>query len=82
LQGHAGIVLPNYIPQFGGLRGIAILAVFAAHSEFLLDLPRAGVLQYGRFGVDLFFVLSDFLITGILIDSKGSSNYFGRRINI
>jgi peptidoglycan/LPS O-acetylase OafA/YrhL len=70
------IVLPSYIPQFDGLRGIAILAVFVAHSEFLRNLPHASVLQYGRFGVDLFFVLSGFLITGILLDSRDSPHYF------
>jgi peptidoglycan/LPS O-acetylase OafA/YrhL len=75
LRWHAGIVLPNYIPQFDGLRGIAILAVFVAYSEFLLDPSRACISQYGRFDVDLFFVLPGFLITIIRIDSKGSSNY-------
>lgn len=68
--------LPSYIPQFDGLRALSILAVFIAHSEFLRSLPGAVILEYGRIGVDLFFVLSGFLITGILLDSKGSSHYF------
>ena len=76
LANQSRIVLPSYIPHFDGLRGIAILAVFVAHSEFILALPHGHVLQYGRIGVDLFFVLSGFLITGILLDSKGSRNYF------
>ena len=68
--------LASYIPQFDGLRAISILAVFVAHSEFLRALPHAQILEYGRVGVDLFFVLSGFLITGILIDSKSSRYYF------
>jgi peptidoglycan/LPS O-acetylase OafA/YrhL len=76
LQEETRIVLPGYIPQFDGLRGIAILGVFVAHSEFILSMPHAGFLEYGRVGVDLFFVLSGFLITGILLDSKNSPHYF------
>jgi len=68
--------IPQYIPQFDGLRGIAILLVLIGHSGFLEALPHAGMLEYTRFGVDLFFVLSGFLITGILTDAKGSPHYF------
>src|ERR1700716_2554582 len=68
--------VPGYIPQFDGLRGLAILLVLIGHSGFLEELPHAGMLEYTRFGVDLFFVLSGFLITGILTDSKGSEHYF------
>ena len=67
---------PGYIPQFDGLRGVAILMVLIGHSGFLEALPHLGGLEYTRFGVDLFFVLSGFLITGILLDAKGSENYF------
>ena len=68
--------VPGYIPQFDGLRGLAILLVLIGHSGFLEALPNAWMLEYTRFGVDLFFVLSGFLITGILADSKGSQHYF------
>src|SRR5258708_36888393 len=68
--------VPGYIPQFDGLRGLAILLVLIGHSGFLEALPHAGMLEYTRFGVDLFFVLSGFLITGILLDSKGTQHYF------
>src|SRR6266576_2119715 len=66
----------GYIPQFDGLRGLAILLVLIAHSGFLEALPHAGGLEFARLGVDLFFVLSGFLITGILTDSKGTPHYF------
>src|SRR5207249_10637671 len=68
--------VPVYIPQFDGLSGAAILLVLIGHSGFLEALPHLGGLQYARFGVDLFFVLSGFLITGILLDSKGTEHYF------
>ncbi|CAM2193039.1 acyltransferase [Paraburkholderia sp. A1RI_3L] len=56
------------IVQLDGLRAIAVLAVFAQHA---LKAPL-------WMGVDLFFVLSGFLITGILLDRKARQvSYFG-----
>lgn len=65
------------IPGLDGLRAIAFLLVFALHTEYL---------QSGWVGVSLFFVLSGFLITGILLDMKKSLSrrdyffkFYGRR---
>lgn len=65
------------IPGLDGLRAIAILMVFASHSDLL---------EFGWAGVQLFFVLSGFLITGILLDMKESLpsgkyflKFYGRR---
>jgi peptidoglycan/LPS O-acetylase OafA/YrhL len=69
-------VVPGHIPQLDGLRGLAVLLVLISHSGFLEALPHGGMLKHARFGVDLFFVLSGFLITGILVDSKRSEHYF------
>jgi peptidoglycan/LPS O-acetylase OafA/YrhL len=71
-----GMQIPKYIPQFDGLRGIAILVVLLAHLTYLNSVGFAHFFQYGRTGVDLFFVLSGFLITGILLDTKTSTGYF------
>lgn len=68
--------IPKYIPQFDGLRGIAILAVLFSHLTYMTSVGFAHLFQYGRTGVDLFFVLSGFLITGILLDSKNADGYF------
>jgi peptidoglycan/LPS O-acetylase OafA/YrhL len=65
-----------------GLRGFAILMVLFVH--FIGDAtPHTAVeralvklANYGIWGVDLFFVLSGFLITGILHDAKSSPHYF------
>src|SRR5690242_7378387 len=72
----ASFFVPGYIPQFDGVRGLAVLMVLIGHSAFLERLPHAGMLEYARFSVDSYFVLSGFLITGILLDSKGSEHYF------
>jgi len=74
------------IPQLDGMRGIAILLVLvwhfvvipttagSPHSVLARVVLHVGLLTWS--GVDLFFVLSGFLIGGILIDAKDSSNYF------
>src|SRR5207253_3942295 len=56
----------RYLPALDGLRGTAILAVLLCHYSALLPAKRAGVLagvlENGWAGVDLFFVISGFLI--------------------
>lgn len=71
------------IPALDGLRGVAILLVLVCHSVFEAFRPSTklltGLVIAGRLtwsGVDLFFVLSGFLIGGILLDAKSSPNYF------
>jgi peptidoglycan/LPS O-acetylase OafA/YrhL len=65
------------IPELDGVRGIAILIVIVHNTlPKFPSLPLQSLFAYGWMGVDLFFVLSGFLITGILLDSKGSEGYF------
>ncbi len=60
----------SHIPVLDSLRGLAVLLVILFHC-----FPHP-VTTLGWVGVDLFFVLSGFLITGILIDSKGKKGYY------
>jgi peptidoglycan/LPS O-acetylase OafA/YrhL len=71
----------GFIPALDGLRGVAILLVLIHH--FTLYRPTRGIDHWiaavpvgGWTGVEVFFVLSGFLITGILIDSRESTHYF------
>ncbi|HME11617.1 MAG TPA: acyltransferase [Candidatus Acidoferrum sp.] len=76
--------MPGRIPELDGLRGLAILLVIICHYIASADHLQLGywpdraltALSVGWSGVDLFFVLSGFLIGGILLDSRSSPNYF------
>ncbi len=78
-------VIPRHIPALDGLRAFAILAVLVHHcGEYYLiqnspqtSLLRSFVENLGS-GVDLFFALSGFLITGILLDSLDRPYFFQR----
>ena len=65
------------LQRIDGLRGIAIIGVLLFHlGSKLPALHLEFASRYGWAGVDLFFVISGFLITGILLDSIGSEHYF------
>src|SRR5882762_1654744 len=72
------------IPELDGLRGVAIAMVLVSHYAVFGFVTKHGSLTsylkalpgLGWSGVDLFFVLSGFLIGGILLDARESSNYF------
>ncbi len=71
------------IPELDGIRGIAILLIIVVHfgdytptSQSTWVQAVRAVIGFGWTGVDLFFVLSGCLITGILLDLKGAPRYF------
>jgi peptidoglycan/LPS O-acetylase OafA/YrhL len=60
------------------LRGVAILTVMVAHFFKLRQHSGFEDFHAGAPGVDLFFIISGFLIAKILISEKGNANYFRR----
>jgi len=79
------------IPQLDGVRGLAILLVIIWHYIVVLQPSNSSMafsmLSLSWSGVDLFFVLSGFLIGGILLDNKTAENlysvfYFRRALRI
>lgn len=72
------------IPELDGLRGLAILLILLGHhfSSHLQPEPGSPLvyliiaLRYTWSGVDLFFVLSGFLIGGILLEQRQAVNYY------
>ena len=80
-------LLRRFMPELDVLRGIAVLGVLFYHgfrAEYG-ELPFTGLRRFavmatqpGALGVNLFFVLSGFLITGILLDSQHRPDYYRR----
>jgi len=79
---------PTHLPALDGVRGIAILLIILFHAETMwlavfwrfpslwIDGAVMRMANSGWIGVDLFFVLSGFLITRILINAREGAGYF------
>jgi peptidoglycan/LPS O-acetylase OafA/YrhL len=80
------------IPQLDGIRGLAVAMVVLDHASYLYQRPpeqiamtasvhgitRAvlSLTSQGWLGVELFFILSGYLITSILLKTRGANSYF------
>lgn len=79
---HGGWLSGVRYPPLDGLRGLAIIMVLGLHfsrgiiPSTPVDQVYRSVLGTGWLGVDLFFALSGFLITGILLDSRSTPHYY------
>jgi len=84
--------MSRHIPELDGLRGLAILYVFfhnvgthgLGETESFVVKIYSLIADIGWIGVQLFFVLSGFLITGILLEKQCSKdvykNFYVRRV--
>jgi peptidoglycan/LPS O-acetylase OafA/YrhL len=84
-KGSGEPLLRNKMPELDSIRGIAILWVLLHHAfltnKSTFTAPQRIFLSFtsaGHLGVSLFFVLSGFLITGLLLDSRGANDYYKR----
>jgi peptidoglycan/LPS O-acetylase OafA/YrhL len=75
------------MPELDSIRGLAVLGVLFYHGLYWArDLSVYQpwqrrlllLMSVGQYGVNLFFVLSGFLITGILLDTRDRSDYYKR----
>jgi peptidoglycan/LPS O-acetylase OafA/YrhL len=84
IVGRDHLISQKRIPELDGLRGVAVLMVVSFHyinNQLINSSSRIGRIIYkltsfGWVGVDLFFVLSGFLIGTILMNNRQAKNYF------
>ncbi len=84
-MGDQGPTPPSFkhVPALDGIRGLAILLVLGFHLLWSNWVTGSRVLDIvvrlrssGWIGVDIFFALSGYLITGILLDTRGQPHFF------
>ena len=83
---HRSPLLKREMPGLDALRGVAVLSVVAYHGLHWWLVPAvaispaaqwlSAIAAPGWLGVNLFFILSGFLITGILLDTRTRPNYW------
>ena len=80
-EGQSATAVPaGRIPELDGLRGLAIFMVLICHYFVPVGAEHSWFVRFGYVthlgtnGVDLFFVLSGFLIGGILLNARNSAS--------
>src|SRR5690242_10217130 len=73
----AGGMSRQRIPELDGLRGLAVLTVMLGHYCSAI-IPGVSFFNYASMGVDIFFVLSGFLVGGIILDGAWERGFLAR----
>jgi peptidoglycan/LPS O-acetylase OafA/YrhL len=83
-HGHGGMISSappsrsfGQVRAFDGLRGVAVLIVYIAHTDVILPIPNFLVIPGATVSLDSFFVLSGFLITALLLKEQARRGYIG-----